>query len=282
MTTEGSATAATPHSYRPDESGHSLDQEIARLRTQVALSWPVEQRRLTTLGITDGQRILEPGCGPGFVTERLAAWLPHSSIVALDTDRRMLDFARTVVDRDAVGTRVTFREASAEATGLGAHSIDVAISRYLFQHLRDPVVAVAEIRRVLRPGGIHVIIDIDDGLWGLAEPGFPEFAAWHGLRAAAQRSRGGDRFRGRHLGRILRAAGYVHVELDVFAYHSDTTGVEAFCPQFHPDQFLPLVDEGLLTLEDYIRARVLNQRFLQSPEAFLLSVGFIAYGEAAQ
>lgn len=272
----------TPPSYRPEGFGHSFADEIARLRTQVALSWPVEQRRLAMLGITDGQRILEPGCGPGFVTERLAAWLPHSGIVALDMDRRMLEHARTVVDRGGAGTRVMFLAACAEAIGLRAGSVDVAISRYVFQHLGDPVMAAAEIRRVLRPGGIHVIIDVDDGLWGLAEPAFPEFAAWHQVRAATQRTRGGDRFRGRHLARILRAAGYVHVELDVFAYHSDTLGLPAFCPQLHPDQFLPLVNEGLLRIEDYLRAYVRNHQFLNSPEAFLLCVGFIAYGEVAQ
>jgi SAM-dependent methyltransferase len=282
VTTERPAASPARASYRPDGSGHSFDEEIERLRSQVALSWPVEQRRLATLGLTDGQRVLELGCGPGFVTERLARWLPASCIVALDTDRKMLDLARTVMNHGATGTRVALLQASAEATGLRAHSVDAAISRYLFQHLRDPVVAAAEIRRVLRPGGFHVIIDVDDGLWGLAEPGFPEFTAWHRVRAAAQRGRGGDRFRGRHLGRILRAAGYVNVELDVFAYHSDTGGVEAFGRQLHPDQFLPLVEEGLLTLEEFVRAHALHHRFLQSPEAFLVAVGFIAYGEAAR
>lgn len=280
--TKRSTSAATPLSYRPDGRGQSFDEEITRLRTQVELSWSVEQRRLASLGVADGQHILELGCGPGFVTGRLAAWLPNSTIVALDTDRRMLDLAATVVNRDAVGPRVALLQASAEATGLRAHSFDIAISRYLFQHLSDPVAAAAEILRVLRPGGIHVVIDVDDGLWGLAEPAFPEFAAWHRVRAATQRGRGGDRFRGRHLGRILHAAGYVHIELDVFACHSDAAGLAAFGPQLHPDQFLPLVDEGLLTLADYVRAHALNQRFLQTPEAFLLSVGFIACGKAAR
>jgi hypothetical protein len=114
------------------------------------------------------------------------------------------------------------------------------------------------------------------------EPEFHEFAAWHRVRAAAQRGRGGERFRGRQLGRILRAAGYVQVELDVFAYDSDSAGVHAFGPQLCPDQFLPLVDEGLLTLDDYIRAQALTQQFLQSEQAFLLSVGFIAYGKTAR
>jgi hypothetical protein len=127
-----------------------------------------------------------------------------------------------------------------------------------------------------------VIIDADDGLWGLVEPEFPEFTAWHRVRAAAQRGRGGERFRGRQLGRILRAAGYVQVELDVFAYDSDSAGIDAFRPQLHPDQFLPLVDEGLLTFGDYIRAHALTRQFLQSQQAFLLSVGFIAYGENAR
>jgi SAM-dependent methyltransferase len=191
----------------------------------------------------------------------------------------MLYVGRQSLQHCGLGDRISLLQASVVATGLRAHTFDVAISRYLFQHLQDPVAAAVEIRRVLRPGGIHIIIDIDDGLWGLVEPRFPEFAVWHRRRAEAQGSRGGSRFRGRRLGHILREAGYSAVELDVFAYHSDDLGCDAFAAQLDPRQFLPLLREGFLTLAEYARAQALYQMFLRSPEAFVLSVGFIAYGE---
>jgi ubiquinone/menaquinone biosynthesis C-methylase UbiE len=266
-------------SYDPDHLGRTFDEETERLRAQVALSWPMEQRRLSMLGIVNGKRVVEPGCGPGFVTERLARFLPDSRITALDNDRRMLGLARRNLENQGLNRRVELVEAAAEATGLASGVFDAAISRYLFQHLPDPVAAATEIRRILRRGGVHIIIDIDDGLWGIAEPNFKEFAEWHARRASAQQARGGNRFRGRSLARILRQAGYARVVMDVFACHSDDVGIDAFATQIEPDQFIPLLEDGLLTVADYARAKALYKRFRQSPGSFVLAIGFIAYGE---
>jgi SAM-dependent methyltransferase len=271
---------AVQHSYDPDHLGRGFDAEIDRLRAQAGLSWPIEQRRLSALGVADGQRVLEPGCGPGFVTERLAKWLPGSPITALDSDPRMLGVARRLLCERGLDLRVQLVEATVEATGLPPGSFDVAISRYMFQHVPDPVAAAVEIRRVLRPGGVHIVIDVDDGLWGLAEPRFAEFDEWHRRRANSQQARGGDRFRGRRLGRILRDSGYVHVELDVFACSSDDVGLDRFTQLLDPDQFLPLLENGLLSLAEYARAKALYQRFRESADAFVLSIGFIAYAES--
>jgi ubiquinone/menaquinone biosynthesis C-methylase UbiE len=282
MNGEWPTVPADRHSYDPDNVGHTFDEEIARLRTQVELSWTVEQRRLAGFGVADGQRVLEPGCGPGFVTLRLASWLRQSRIVSFDPDRRMLNIARHAVQARGVQDRTLLLQSSVADIGLLSNSFDVALSRYLFQHLRDPVRAATDIRRLLRPGGIHIIIDIDDGLWGLVEPKFGEFETWHRRLAVLQSARGGNRFRGRRLGRILREAGYTSVQLDLFAYHSDDLGIDAFTRQLDPSHFLPLVDEGRMTFVDYLKAQALYRQFLQSSEAFLLSVGFIACGENPQ
>src|SRR5689334_21822532 len=102
-------------SYQPDRQPGGFDAEIARLRAQVELSWDVERRRLHGLGVSDGQTVLEPGCGAGQITRKLAEWLPHSRIVALDTDRRMLKAAREEVGAQA---RVSFLQASVTAISM--------------------------------------------------------------------------------------------------------------------------------------------------------------------
>src|SRR5215468_1466714 len=90
----GEASVAVNQSYDPARLRHGFDAEVARLRRQVELSWAVEHRRLLALGVSDGQRVLEPGCGAGFVTERLAACLPCSRILAPDSDLRRTQLAR--------------------------------------------------------------------------------------------------------------------------------------------------------------------------------------------
>jgi SAM-dependent methyltransferase len=265
-------------SYAAEQTGRTFEREIARLKCQTEVSWVVEQRRLACVGVADGHALLELGCGPGFVTQRLAQWLPRSRIAALDCDERMLDVARQTLG-GVLEDRVTLLKASVYDIVLDTSSFDVAISRYLFQHLDDPVAAAIEIRRVLRPGGIHVIIDVDDGVWGLSQPTFCEFRDLRRRYAEAQRGRGGDRFRGRRLGRILRQAGYTGIVLDLFAYNSDDVGLDKFATQMDPDELLPLVEAGTLTIAEYARARALYQTFMQDPQAFVLSVGFIAYAE---
>lgn len=263
-------------SYEPSLENRGLESELARLEAQCSLSWSVEVRRLDWLGLRDGQRLLEVGCGPGFFAERLQARYPRSGVVGLDVDGNLLAAASRRFA--ATGSPVRLVNASATATGLAAAWADVAVIRYVFQHLEDPIAAAVEVRRVLRPGGLCIVIDIDDGLWGLVEPSFPELAAIYARAGAAQRRRGGDRNVGRRLGRILDAAGYADVHLDAFSYDSHELGLEPFLPQLSPDRLLPLLDEGALDGRDLALAYALLDRFLSSPSPFVLMTGFIASG----
>jgi ubiquinone/menaquinone biosynthesis C-methylase UbiE len=275
---DGRRDGSPGESYEPDRLGRGFEGELERLRAQVEMSWNVEHCRLAALGVEDGQRIVELGCGPGFVTQRLASWLPRGTIVGVDPDPRMLAVASRVAAEAGAG-RVALLRSTAAATALRSDSFDGAISRYLYQHLADPVGAAAETLRILRPGGYHIIIEVDDGLWGLAQPEFPAFRDWHRRRARAQSRRGGDRFIGRRLGRIFRAAGYVRIQLDLFAYNSDDLGMQTFALQLGPEQFVPLVEEGSLTFDDYLRACVATRQFFDSDDPFLLLAGFIARAE---
>jgi ubiquinone/menaquinone biosynthesis C-methylase UbiE len=263
-------------SYNPERHAQGLAGEFERLSEQARLTWEVERRRLQALGVSDGQGLLELGCGAGAFTRLLAGWLPRSSIVGLDYDPRVL--ARARCQREGGTNRITFLQASAEATGLAEGSFDVAISRYVLQHSSNPVAVAMEARRVLRSGGLHVVIDVDDAVWGLAEPVFPEFRRWYSIGAAAQAERGGNRFIGRRLGRILRQAGFAHVGLDVFAVDSDEFDLAMMRVHLNPDQLLPLVADGRISMEDYLRAKDLHLRFVQSRDAFVLMIGFIAWG----
>lgn len=273
---------STPHpktenlSYAPGQVEGGYQVEFERLRQQVELGWPMEHRRLLWAGLEDGHSLLEVGCGPGYYTKRLRQAFPHSSIVAVDNDRTMIDKACQLTSADI--PRVQLVVADACQLDLPSASVDAAISRYLYQHLSDPVAAAAEVSRVLRPGGRHVIIDIDDDLWGIVSPESSLLRRLNRLLAELQAERGGNRTIGRHLARILTAAGCSQVELDVFAYQSDDVGLGSFASQFAPERFLPLVEQELITPHEYACAVAITSAFLQSEEAFILKTVCIAHG----
>ena len=254
------------------------DSELERLRIQTLLSWEREARLLKWLGLQDGMAVLELGSGPGFVTEQLINLLPASTITALDVDANLLARARQYL-QGKVNGRLRWVQSSITATGLPDNQYDFAIARYLYQHLADPVRAAQEVKRVLKPGGKFAIIDIDAMLWGIVEPFFPQLQAIYAKAARAQSESGGDRLVGRRLWRILREAGYQHVELESFVYHSDTQGLEMFLTQMDPDRLLRALKGVQISPAEFETAQALYQQFETAPNAYVLMTGLIGCGE---
>src|SRR5437016_6623900 len=132
--------------------------------------------------------VLDLGGAPGYFSECIASLLPNVRLTALDSNPEMTDVAR-----QRIGNRVTFVTAGGEATGLLDNAFDFVISRFLFQHLADPMVVAREVLRLLKPGGKFVIIDIDDDLFGVVEPHVPGLRRLLARYGDAQSARGGNR-----------------------------------------------------------------------------------------
>ncbi len=164
-------------------------------------------------------------------------------------------------------------------THLERDQFDVAYARLLFQHLPDPIGAAKEIWRVLKPGGKLVIYDIDDALFGLFEPALPEFAPVLEAFGQGQAARGGNRHIGRSLWRILTAAGFRTIELEVVGSHSAGRGVEPFLRHIHPDRMRSLVKSGLLSEEDLERFRAALTAWAALPDAYTLWLSLMVCGE---
>ena len=122
-----------------------------------------EQRRawLELLASTVGAaplRVLDVGCGTGFLALRLAE-LGHS-VTGVDLAERMLERARAKAE--AADLSVDFRSGDAAALELGDETYDVVVARHVIWNLPDPRQGVAEWVRVLRPGGSLLLVE---GKW---------------------------------------------------------------------------------------------------------------------
>ncbi len=94
--------------------------------------------------------VLEVAAGTGLLTVALAPGVTR--LVATDRSPDMLAYLRTRLDAAGLGA-VEVREADALATGLAVESFDAVVMANLLHLLPDPGLALAEARRVLRPGG---------------------------------------------------------------------------------------------------------------------------------
>ena len=111
------------------------------------------------LGARSGDRILDVGCGPGFyITELLEAVGREGAVAGADISADMLAVA---AKRAAGHGSVEFHEADATSLPVPDASFERAVCVQVLEYVRDVPAALAEMHRVLRPGGRMLVWDVD-------------------------------------------------------------------------------------------------------------------------
>ncbi|HEY8251629.1 MAG TPA: methyltransferase domain-containing protein [Burkholderiales bacterium] len=157
-----------------------------------------------------GMRLLDVGCGPGAITLGLAEAVAPGQVVGIDIQPAQVEQARSLASTRGAAT-VSFEVGSIYALAFPERSFDAVFANGVVMHLREPVRALAELRRVLRPGGIAGVRDPDFGAT-LYAPLTPVFERLLSVRARVRRHNGGDPFLGRHYRRLLLEAGFERAE----------------------------------------------------------------------
>lgn len=168
---------------------------------------------LRMLPLQPGWRVLDAACGLGILSFELAANLALD-IDAVDIEAGFVGHAGTLLERlraDGVipaDRQVALRTGDVRSLPYEDGRFDIVFLRELLQFLPEPVAAVSELLRVLRPGGLLCISDTDDGLRITWPPPSPVFERLVGAVTTVHRQRGGDRQAGRKLSTYLRSAGF--------------------------------------------------------------------------
>ena len=107
---------------------------------------------LDEVGMPEPRRVLDLGCGTGNLTRAVAERWPQCEVVGVDPSAPFVEAARE--RSTSFGRRVRFELGDADDLSLGADSVDAALALLVLTFVPDADRAVAQLRRVTRPGGV--------------------------------------------------------------------------------------------------------------------------------
>jgi SAM-dependent methyltransferase len=155
-------------------------------------------------GVTDGQRALDVGCGPGALTSELVARLGSAAVTAVDPSESFVAAAR---ERHP---GVDVFQATAEDLPFEPNEFDVALAQLVVHFMSDPVAGLREMARVTRDDGVVAACVWDHG--GGQGPLSVFWSAAHELDSTIEDESGLPGTREGQLAELCRAAGLREID----------------------------------------------------------------------
>lgn len=212
--TEGTAPVDEPASR--DHSSPRSDAEVYPLRNSaqhrelMGRRSALEHADFLLPHLRPGMRVLDCGCGPGSITLGLADAASPGEVVGVDLVPAEIEAARSLAAEQRV-SNVHFEVASVHELPFPDGTFDAVFAHALLQHVREPLPALKEIRRVLKSGGVVGVSDSDYGTV-LHEPSTHGLQMFHSLLQRAMEWHGGSPYYARHQRRLLAQAGFARSE----------------------------------------------------------------------
>jgi ubiquinone/menaquinone biosynthesis C-methylase UbiE len=205
-TDEGRPAGTGPGPASPDRYTHGHHDSVLRSHR-----WRTAENSAAYLldHLRPGMEVLDVGCGPGTITIDLARLVAPGRAVGIERAEGVLDEARAAASVAGV-SNVAFEVGDAYALGYDDGSFDVVHAHQVLQHLTDPVAALVEMRRVLRPGGLLAVRDSDYGAFTWF-PLDPVLDRWLSLYHDVTVRNAAEADAGRRLRSWVHAAGFTDV-----------------------------------------------------------------------
>jgi 2-polyprenyl-3-methyl-5-hydroxy-6-metoxy-1,4-benzoquinol methylase len=187
-------------------------KDVKRLRLLHEVYGPGTEALFHRVGLRDGQRVVEIGCGSG----NIACWVaqqiaPNGSVMAIDISADQIEVARKQALRRNL-RNIDFQVADAYSPRLPEGTFDLVYCRLVLSHLTRPAAALAAMRALVRRGGLVVCEEIDIGCW-LCDPPAAAMTRFFALNGALGERLGEDFCLGASLHRLFREVGFARPEV---------------------------------------------------------------------
>lgn len=161
--------------------------------------------------LTPTMRVLDCGCGPGTITVGLAQIVAAGHVVGLDREAAELEQARRYAEQQRVAN-VEFQLGNVYELPFPDSSFDAVFAHAVLQHLSEPMRALDEMRRVLKPGGLIGVREEDRDA-DLIYPFPPRLQETHAVLMRFWQQIGGDPYFPKRYRAVLREAGFTRLRM---------------------------------------------------------------------
>ena len=268
-------SASVEGSYNLSSFAADIDGEIQRLNAQVDLFWKQELPLYQRLGMQDGMRLLDCGCGSGYLLKKLQHAFPAMQCTGIEIEEPLVALAKEAM----AGNDCQILQQPITALDLPDESFDFVISRLVLEHLPEPLVALKEVLRVLKVGGRAVFVDNDFDLHERTWPDSPALGNLYDAYRRARRADGGNPCIGRQLPSLMKMAGFTEVDLHILAAHNQVVGDKAFLKAEGAGIASQLVKTGYLAADTLDAVAGQWHSMLTSPNHAIFRMLFAVVGE---
>lgn len=161
--------------------------------------------------LTPAMRVLDCGCGPGTISVGLAQIVAEGHVVGLDREAAELEQARRYAEQQRV-TNIEFQLGNVYELPFPDGSFDAVFAHAVLQHLAEPMRALDEMRRVLKPGGLIGVREEDRDA-DLVYPFPPRLQETHVALMRFWQQVGGDPYLPKRYRAVLCEASFTRIRM---------------------------------------------------------------------
>lgn len=252
---------------------HADEAERVHRKTDRELT----RQQLAWVGVVPGMAVVDIGCAGGTTCAILSEMVGLSGrVVGVDASAERVLAAAALGN---TGPMVEYVVADAAKTPLGDGEFDLAWSRFLFEYLDDWSGVLTEMRRLVKPGGVIALSDLDGNcIW---HEGMPAPLAERMERAITTLGRAFDPHAGRRLYGACLRSGLIDVRVDIRPYHQIVGRISPEA-ELHWERKMAGVAAGLArrgwSAADAVALADEFMDFLRDPQGLTYSILFTVWG----